>query len=166
MRTVTLLIASLILAGSVAVPARAEDKPAEKAEAKPIRVLLVCGGCCHDYARQKDIISKGLAERANIEVTIAYDPDKGTKHLNPIYEKEDWYKGYDVILHDECSADGATVADPSDSKKTTFDPAIVERVLKPHKEGLPGGRHPLRDALLSPQRTSRQTRPPGWSSRG
>jgi type 1 glutamine amidotransferase len=124
MRTVKLLIASLILAGSFAVPARAEDKPAEKTEAKPIRVLLVCGGCCHDYERQKDIISKGLAERANVVVTIAYDPDKTTKHLNPVYEKDDWSKDFDVIIHDECSAD-------------VKDLAVIDRILKPHKEGLP-----------------------------
>jgi type 1 glutamine amidotransferase len=86
--------------------------------------LLVCGGCCHDYDRQKDIISKGLAERANIEVTIAYDPDKTTKHLNPVYEKEDWYKDFDVIIHDECSSD-------------MYDLAMIDRILKPHKEGLP-----------------------------
>jgi len=124
MRTVTFLIASLILSGSFAGPARAENKPLEKTEAKPIRALLVCGGCCHDYARQKDIISKGLAERANIEVTISYDTDKGTKKLNPVYEKDDWAKDFDVIIHDECTAD-------------VKDLAIIDRILKPHKEGLP-----------------------------
>jgi type 1 glutamine amidotransferase len=100
---------------------RAQDKPA----AKPIKALLVLGGCCHDYAKQKDVLAKGIAERANVEVTIAYDPDKGTKHLNPVYEKQDWAKGYDVIIHDECTAD-------------VKDEAIIARILKPHKEGLPG----------------------------
>src|SRR3954469_9741628 len=72
---------------------------------KPIRALLILGGCCHDYAKQKDILTKGISARANVQWTIAYDPDKGTKHLNPVYEKPDWAKGYDVIVHDECSAD-------------------------------------------------------------
>jgi type 1 glutamine amidotransferase len=124
MRTVKFFIASLILAGSVAGPARAEDKPAEKSAVKTLKALLVCGGCCHDYAKQKDIISNGLAERANVEVTISYDPDKGTKHLNPVYEKDDWAKDYDVIIHDECTAD-------------VKDLAVIDRILKPHKEGLP-----------------------------
>lgn len=93
-------------------------------ETKPLKALLVIGGCCHDYEKQKDVLAKGLAERANVEVTIAYDPDKSTKHLNPVYEKEDWYKGFDVIIHDECSAD-------------VKDEAIIERILKPHKEGVP-----------------------------
>ena len=98
---------------------------AARAEDKPIRALLVCGGCCHDYAKQKDILTKGISARANIEWTIAYDPDKGTKHLNPVYEKSDWAKGFDVIVHDECSAD-------------VKDMPLVDRILAPHKDGLPG----------------------------
>ncbi len=86
--------------------------------------LLVLGGCCHDYAHQKDIISKGISERANVEWTIAYDPDTGTKHLNPVYEKDDWSQGYDVVVHDECCAD-------------VKDLKIIDRILKPHREGLP-----------------------------
>ncbi|MGI9108768.1 MAG: hypothetical protein ACR2KA_01920 [Opitutales bacterium] len=30
------------------------------AEQKPLRVLVVAGGCCHDYANQKDILKKGI----------------------------------------------------------------------------------------------------------
>jgi type 1 glutamine amidotransferase len=97
---------------------RAQDKP------KPIKALLVLGGCCHDYAKQKDILAKGIAERANVEFTIAYDPDKTTKHLNPVYEKDDWAKDFDVVIHDDCTAD-------------VNDDAIVARVLKPHKDGTP-----------------------------
>jgi len=91
---------------------------------KPIRVLLVCGGCCHDYAKQKDILAKGIAERANVEVTIAYDDDKGTKHFNPVYANEDWAKNFDIVIHDECTAD-------------VKDPAVISRILDPHKKGLP-----------------------------
>jgi len=97
---------------------RAEDDP------KPIRALLVIGGCCHDYAKQKDILTKGISARANVQWTIAYDPDKGTKHLNPVYEKPDWAKGYDVIVHDECSAD-------------VKDIGLINRILEPHRQGLP-----------------------------
>ena len=31
---------------------------------KPIKALLILGGCCHDYAQQKDILKKGIEERA------------------------------------------------------------------------------------------------------
>ncbi len=91
---------------------------------KPIRALLVLGGCCHDYAKQKDILAQGLAARANVEVTVAYDPDTGTKHLNPVYENPDWAKGFDVIIHDECASD-------------MKDLKMIDRILKPHRAGLP-----------------------------
>jgi len=90
----------------------------------PIRALLVTGGCCHDYAQQKDIITKGISERAPVVWVIAYDPDTTTHHLNPVYEKPDWAKGFDVIVHDECSAD-------------ITDKTIVDRILDPHRKGLP-----------------------------
>src|SRR3954469_9693508 len=91
---------------------------------KPIRALLIIGGCCHDYAKQKDILTKGISARANVQWTIAYDPDKGTKHLNPVYEKADWAKQYDVVVHDECCADGK-------------DLDVINRILQPHRDGLP-----------------------------
>jgi type 1 glutamine amidotransferase len=94
------------------------------ADEKPIRALLVLGGCCHDYQAQKTILSEGISARGPIEVVVAYDPDTTTKHLNPIYENENWAKGFDVIIHDECSAD-------------VKDKAVIERILKPHRQGLP-----------------------------
>jgi type 1 glutamine amidotransferase len=108
------------LAGALLLSGRA---PADD-EVKPIRALLVIGGCCHDYKKQQEIITKGVSARANVEWAIAYDPDTGTKHLNPAYEKEDWSKGFDVIVHDECCSD-------------VKDLKVVERILKPHREGLP-----------------------------
>lgn len=91
---------------------------------RALKALLVIGGCCHDYRAQKDLLTRGISERANVEWTVAYDPDTTTKHLNPIYEDPDWAKGFDVVVHDECSAD-------------VKDPAVIERILKPHREGLP-----------------------------
>jgi len=91
---------------------------------KPLKALLVIGGCCHDYAAQKEILAQGLAARAHVEVTIAYDPDTTTKHLNPVYEKADWAAGFDVVIHDECSSD-------------VKDKAVIDRILAPHRAGLP-----------------------------
>jgi type 1 glutamine amidotransferase len=90
----------------------------------PIRALFVCGGCCHDYAHQKDIITQGIAQRANIQWVIAYDPDRTTSHLNPVYANPDWAKGFDIVVHDECAAD-------------VKDLAVIDNILKPHKDGLP-----------------------------
>jgi type 1 glutamine amidotransferase len=93
-------------------------------DVKPIKALLVIGGCCHDYKKQKDTLAKGLAARANVEVVISYDPDTGTKKMNPVYENPDWAKGYDVVIHDECTSD-------VNAKE------IVDRILQPHRDGLP-----------------------------
>ncbi|MEQ1825035.1 MAG: ThuA domain-containing protein [Pirellula sp.] len=91
---------------------------------EPIRALLVLGGCCHDYATQKTLLTEGISKRANVQWSIAYDSDKGTKHLNPVYDQEDWAKGYDVIVHDECCSD-------------VKDTAIIDRILAPHRAGIP-----------------------------
>jgi type 1 glutamine amidotransferase len=111
-----LLAAALVVL--VVAPLRAQEE-------KPIKALLVLGGCCHDYEKQKDVITKGVSERAKVEWIVAYDPDKGTKHKNPVYDNPEWAKGFDVVVHDECCSD-------------VKDPAVIETVLKPHKEGLPG----------------------------
>lgn len=114
---------AIALTAVALAPALVSRAPAQDAK-KPIKALLVIGGCCHEYQNQKDILAKGIAARANVDVTIAYEADKGTKKLNPIYANPDWSKGYDVIIHDECSAD-------------VSDKAIVERILQPHRDGLP-----------------------------
>src|SRR5262245_15951467 len=93
------------------------------ADVKPLKALLVIGGCCHDYAAQKESLAKGIAERARVEVQIAYDPDKTTEHLNPVYLKADWASGFDVVIHDECSSN-------------VKDKGIIDRILAPHQAGL------------------------------
>jgi hypothetical protein len=96
-----------------------------QAAEKPVRVLLITGGCCHDYAHQKDILKKGLEARANVVVDQIHTPDTSTHPPLAILGHPDYAQGYDVVLHDECGSD-------------ISDPAIVEGVLKPHRDGLPG----------------------------
>ena len=97
----------------------AADAPA------PLKVLLITGGCCHDYKAQKDILKKGIESRANIVVDQIHTDDKSTKPPLAILGNPDYAKGYDLVVHDECAAD-------------VKDPAIVEGVLKPHRDGIPG----------------------------
>lgn len=107
---------SAVWLGTAAVPA---------AEVKPVRALLVIGGCCHDYAKQKDALKKGIEERAHVVVDISYSEDKSTKPPLPILGNPDYAKGYDVVIHDECAAD-------------VKDPALIAAVLQPHRNGVPG----------------------------
>jgi type 1 glutamine amidotransferase len=118
-RLVALLgIAALVLGPATA--ARAADSSADR----PIRALLVIGGGSHDYAKQKDIIVAGISARANVEWKVAYDPAGSNMHANPVYANPDWAAGFDVVVHDESCG------------KVT-DLALVRRIIKPHRDGLP-----------------------------
>lgn len=97
----------------------AEDAP------KPLKALLVTGGCCHDYDTQKNIIKKGLEARARIEVTVVHQGGSTTDTKIPLYEDPNWADGYDIVLHDECFAG-------------VKDPTWTARVLAPHRKGVPG----------------------------
>jgi len=90
------------------------------ADTKPLRALLITGGCCHDYANQHQILSQGIQARANVQVDVIWTDDKSTNPPLPVYDNPDWAKGYDVIIHDECAA-GMT------------DKNVLTRILDPHK---------------------------------
>ncbi len=92
--------------------------------AKPLRVLLVGGGCCHEYDKQTMALKEGIEARLHAVVDVAYNPDKTTKATFEIYKSKDWAKDFDVIIHDECSAD-------------VTDPAYVANILNAHKAGVP-----------------------------
>ena len=94
------------------------------AEQKPLRVLIVAGGCCHDYATQKEVMKKGIEARVNAVVEVAYDPTKSTKPLFELFKSPDWGKNFDVVVHDECAAD-------------ITDQAYVANIVNAHKNGLP-----------------------------
>jgi type 1 glutamine amidotransferase len=94
-------------------------------ETKPLKALLITGGCCHDYKTQKDILKKGIEARANIIVDQIHTDNSSTKPDLPIYGVPDYAKGYDVVIHDECAAD-------------VNDDAVVKGVIAPHKAGVPG----------------------------
>lgn len=112
---ITRLVATALLAAfSFTTPA-----------AQPIRALLITGGCCHEYGKQKDVLKNGLESRINIVVDQIHTGDGSTKPPLEILGKPDYAKGYDLIIHDECGSD-------------ISDPAIVEGVLKPHRDGVPG----------------------------
>lgn len=95
------------------------------AETKPLKALLITGGCCHDYKAQKDILKKGIESRANIIVDQIHTDNGSTKPDLPIYGMPEYAKGYDIVIHDECAAD-------------ISDDAVVKAVLAPHRAGIPG----------------------------
>lgn len=78
--------------------------PAPGEEARPLKALLVAGGCCHDYAAQHKLLFEGIQSRANVQVDVWWTDDKSTDPPLDLYGKADWAAGYDVIIHDECAA--------------------------------------------------------------
>lgn len=88
----------LILSGILLSPGQAQEIK------KPIKALLVAGGCCHDYAAQQKVISEGIQARANVQVDVWWTDDKSVNPPLSLYDNPDWAKGYDIILHDECAA--------------------------------------------------------------
>ncbi len=113
---------TLLLSFSVVAFVHADD-------VKPLKVLMVTGGCCHDYENQKRILAEGISARANVEFTIVHEgPEPKAKDARTykisIYEKEDWAKGYDVVVHNECFG-------------AVDDVAFVERIAKAHHNGVP-----------------------------
>jgi type 1 glutamine amidotransferase len=91
---------------------------------KPLRILIVAGGCCHEYDKQHLALKEGIESRLNATVDVAYNPDKTTKATFEIYKSKDWAKDFDLIIHDECSAD-------------VTDPAYVGNILNAHQTGIP-----------------------------
>src|SRR5690242_7512044 len=67
-RLFALFVVALCFSGVIGL------RSASAADPKPIRALLVLGGCCHDYREQQQILTKGISARANVQWTISYDP--------------------------------------------------------------------------------------------
>ena len=109
----TLLISAIAL--------QAAETTTAASPAKPLRALLVAGGCCHDYAGQHKVVSEGIQARANVRVDVVWTDDKSVNPPLPLYDNPDWAKGYDVVIHDECAAGSRDIE-------------VLKRVLAAHQE--------------------------------
>lgn len=111
---VALALLSLITTNAI----RAEDK-----SDRPIRALLVTGGCCHDYAFQSKQLIKAAEER-NVPVnwTVVNEGGKGTRAEIDLYKNANWAEGFDVVVHNECFAN-------------TDNPEYIRRITKAHHAG-------------------------------
>src|SRR5690349_16877952 len=93
--------------------------------AEPLRALMITGGCCHDYEAQKKILSEGISARANVTWTIIHEGANDSRDTKfSIYNKPDWTKGFDVVVHNECSGFVTNVD-------------WVEHIAKGHFDGVP-----------------------------
>lgn len=96
----------------------------ENTKSEKLKVLLVAGGCCHDYATQAKLLKEGIESRIPAEVTVVLSTNTSTETTFEIYQKDDWAEGYDVVIHDECSAN-------------VTEKPYVNRILAAHRKGVP-----------------------------
>jgi uncharacterized protein len=118
----SLLIAPLL--GLIVTLLSSTPATAADMAAKPLRALLVTGGCCHNYEFQAEALKLGVAQHAKVEWTVVNEGGKGTEAMIPLYDKPDWAKGYDVVVHNECFAN-------------TKDAAYIRRITSAHHAGTP-----------------------------
>lgn len=117
MNKLSLSFAFLLLAGFSTL-ARADD-----AASKPIKALIITGGCCHDYDFQTKAMQKAAADRnVKVEWTVVNEGGKGTSAQIELYNNPDWAKGYDVVIHNECFAN-------------TTDADYIRKITSSHKAG-------------------------------
>jgi len=114
-----------VLAGTLlCLPGRGDEGGEE--EPAPLRVILVTGGCVHDYENQAQVLRAGISERVErpIDWAVRRQGDGRSDLRIPVFEDEDWAEGYDLVVHNYCFP-------------RVRDGAYVDRILAPHREGLP-----------------------------
>lgn len=91
--------------------------------AEPINILLITGGCCHDYEYQTKAMREAFDEhKVAAKWTVVNEGGKGTKAEIDLYKNADWAKGFDVVIHNECFAD-------------TLSEEYIRKITKAHFEG-------------------------------
>ncbi|MCA9269004.1 MAG: ThuA domain-containing protein [Planctomycetales bacterium] len=98
-------------------------QPAARGEKPKLKGLIITGGCCHDYPKQKVIISEAMSQRVSIEWDVWHTAK--AEELVEKYQQPDWIKPYDIVVHNECWANVA-------------DPKLIDSVVAAHADnGVP-----------------------------
>lgn len=97
---------------------------AQAADPKPLQVLLITGGCCHNYPFQSEAMIVAMTQHAKAEWKVVNEGGKGTEAMIPLYDNPNWAKGYDVVVHNECFAN-------------TKDHAYLRKITSVHQAGVP-----------------------------
>ncbi|MDA8746288.1 ThuA domain-containing protein [Rubripirellula amarantea] len=93
------------------------------ASEQSVDILLITGGCCHDYDFQTKAMQLAVKDHGiKANWTVVNDGGTGTDAQIALYDDPEWATGYDVVIHNECFAD-------------TKDPAYIRRITKAHHAG-------------------------------
>lgn len=121
MRHITHLLIIALLAQTTFA---ADDEKAHDKQDDKVKILLITGGCCHDYEYQTAKIKEAFAtQKVPVEWKVIDDGGKGTKAQIKLYDDPDWAKGFDVVIHNECFAN-------------TTSPEYIRKITESHKSGV------------------------------
>lgn len=135
----TWITVTAFLTGSTTADEKAQNT--QFYSGKPVKALLITGGCCHDYKFQTKALTLASQAKADIEWTVVNKGGKGTHAEIDLYNNPDWARGYDVVVHNECFA-------------KTSNLEYIKKITDAHKKGTPGvvihcAMHTYRDAKHS-----------------
>ncbi|MCG8651051.1 MAG: ThuA domain-containing protein [Pirellulales bacterium] len=107
----------------LAVPTAAAEQTSPSQASDSIHILLITGGCCHDYDFQAKAMQLAFKERGISAVwTVVNEGGKGTKAQIDLYHNPKWHEGFDVVIHNECFAN-------------TADAQYIRKITQPHHGG-------------------------------
>ncbi|SRR6056297_534411 len=117
----TLLLAICLATFGRMHPVQSQETVAAKPAA--IKILLITGGCCHDYPFQTKAMQLALQDRGiAAQWTVVNDGGKGTQAEIELYKNPNWAAGFEVVIHNECFAN-------------TKNPEYIRRITGPHHAG-------------------------------
>lgn len=109
--------------------------------ANSMDVLLVTGGCCHDYDFQSKALQLAAKERkVDINWTVVNEGGTGNEAEISLYDRPNWSEGFDVVIHNECFA-------------KTKSPEYIRKITSAHAAGTNAvvihcAMHTYRDATI------------------
>lgn len=116
----TTALCGLLTLAILSTPAQSDDsQPATGS----VNILLITGGCCHDYDFQTKSMQLAMKQRdVKAKWTVVNDGGKGTEAMIDLYENPNWAEGFDVVIHNECFAN-------------TTNEDYIKRITKAHHAG-------------------------------
>ena len=102
---------------------KGKKKPPKKEiySGKPIKALIITGGCCHNYLFQTYALGSGVQKLANVNFEIVNVGGTGTAAEIDLYNNPNWADEYDVVVHNECFA-------------ATTNPDYIRKITDAHKK--------------------------------
>jgi type 1 glutamine amidotransferase len=91
---------------------------------EPLKIMLITGGCCHDYQYQATAIQDSFkGQGVEVQWKVVNEGGKGTEAEIDLYDNPKWAEGYDVVIHNECFAN-------------TKSEEYIRKITKAHKSGV------------------------------